>query len=104
MILANLPFMPERASTIAHEIDAIYLFTVALSTVVSILIVAAIIGFIIKFRRKRADQIGHRETAGDWLEITWTVIPTITRRATGRSTTCTCRWDARSSWSSRRRT
>jgi cytochrome c oxidase subunit 2 len=77
MILANLPFMPEQASTIADQIDAIYLFTVALSTVVSLLIVAAIIGFIVKFRRKRADQIGHRETAGDWLEITWTIVPTI---------------------------
>ena len=57
MILANLPFMPEQASTIADQIDAIYLFTVALSTVVSLLIVAAIIGFIVKFRRKRADQL-----------------------------------------------
>jgi cytochrome c oxidase subunit 2 len=77
MILANLPFMPDQASTIAQEIDTIYLFTVALSAVVSTLIVAAIIGFIVKFRRRRADQIGHRETAGEWLEITWTVIPTI---------------------------
>jgi len=77
MILANLPFMPEQASTIAHEIDELYVFTVVLSTVMSLLIIAAILFFIVKYRRKRADEIGHREVAGDWLEITWTVIPAI---------------------------
>lgn len=77
MILANLPFMPERASTIAHDIDALYLFTVALSTGAGLLIVAAIIAFMVRYRRRQADEIGHRETAGDWLEITWTVVPTI---------------------------
>jgi cytochrome c oxidase subunit 2 len=77
MILANLPFMPDRASTIAHEIDALYLFTVTLSVLASALIVGAILTFMVRYRRRRADEIGHRETAGDWLEITWTIIPTI---------------------------
>ncbi|RKZ16152.1 cytochrome c oxidase subunit II [bacterium] len=77
MILANLPFMPEQASTIAHEIDELYVFTVVLSTVVSLLIVAALIWFMVRYKRRSADEIGHRETAGDWLEITWTVIPAI---------------------------
>jgi cytochrome c oxidase subunit 2 len=77
MILANLPFMPDQASSIAQEIDQLYLFTVLISTVASVLIVAAIVWFMVRYRRKRADEIGHRETAGDWLEITWTVIPTI---------------------------
>lgn len=77
MILAKLPFMPERASTIAHEIDTLYLFTVGLSAVATLLISGVIIGFIVKYRRRKADDIGQRETAGDWLEITWTVIPAI---------------------------
>lgn len=77
MILANLPFMPDQASTIAQEIDTLYLFTVGLSTAASLLIVGAIIAFIVRYRRRRADDVGHRETAGDWLEITWTIIPTI---------------------------
>ena len=55
MILANLPFMPEQASTIAHEIDELYVFTVVLSTAVSLLIIAAIFGFIVRYRRKQAD-------------------------------------------------
>lgn len=77
MILAHLPFMPERASTIAKDIDTIYLFTVALSAVATLLIVGVIIGFIAKYRRRNPDDVGHRAHEGKWLEITWTVVPGI---------------------------
>ena len=73
----KLPFMPEQASTTAQDVDTLFAFTVVLSVVASVLIVIALLGFAIRYRRRHAAEIGHREHAGNWLEITWTVIPGI---------------------------
>lgn len=75
--LMKLPFMPEQASTIAAEVDSLYMIAIGLSVFATVGIVGVIIGFIIRYRRRHESEIGHREHAGNWLEITWTVIPGI---------------------------
>ena len=70
----NVPLFPERASTIAGEMDAFYLFLVLITTFFSLLIALLILYFIIKYRKtpeREAQQI-HGSTL---LEIIWTVIP-----------------------------
>jgi len=70
----NFPIFPEQASTMARQVDALYLFLVLLTTFFSLLIAILILFFAIKYRRKperQAEQI-HGSTL---LEIVWTVIP-----------------------------
>ena len=69
--------MPEQASTIAAEVDALYLAAIGLSLFATVGIVTVIIAFVIRYRRRHDSEIGHREHAGNWLEITWTVVPGI---------------------------
>jgi cytochrome c oxidase subunit 2 len=70
----NLPFWPARASTTAGSVDALFIFLVALSALVTVAIVAIIIVFAIQYRRRKgvvAEQI-EGSTA---LEVTWSIIP-----------------------------
>jgi cytochrome c oxidase subunit II len=70
----NLPFWPARASTTAGSVDALFIFLVALSALVTVAIVAIIVVFAIQYRRRKgvvAEQI-EGSTA---LEITWSIIP-----------------------------
>lgn len=75
--LLKLPFMPQQASTIASEVDMLYMVAIGLSLFATVGIVAVLIAFIIRYRRRHESEIGHREHAGNWLEITWTVVPGI---------------------------
>ena len=71
---SNLPLFPEQASTVAGQVDALYLFLILITTFFSLLIAVLIIYFAIKYRRstgRPAEQI-HGSTL---LEIVWTVIP-----------------------------
>ncbi|RPI55399.1 MAG: cytochrome c oxidase subunit II [Acidobacteria bacterium] len=71
----DIPLFPERASTIAGEVDALYFFLVGLSGFFSVLIAGLIVGFAIRFRRRHADEVGAQVHGGLLLEIGWTVIP-----------------------------
>ncbi|HEY2171055.1 MAG TPA: cytochrome c oxidase subunit II [Candidatus Angelobacter sp.] len=70
----NFPIFPEQASSMAGQVDALYLFLVLITTFFSLLIAILILFFAIKYRRtpeRQAEQI-HGSTL---LEIIWTVIP-----------------------------
>src|SRR6201988_3063698 len=70
----TFPLWPARASTTAGSVDALFIFLVILSAMVSVAIFAAIVFFAVRYRRRRgvaAEQI-EGSTA---LEITWSVIP-----------------------------
>jgi cytochrome c oxidase subunit II len=73
-MLSHIPFWPDSASTSAGHEDALYIFLVLVSAIMTMLIFATLIIFALKFRRRRgrsAEQI-EGSTA---LEITWSVIP-----------------------------
>ena len=71
----GIPLFPERASTIAGEVDALYFFLVGLSVVMSVLIATLVVGFAVKFRRRHADEVGAQVHGGLMLELAWTFVP-----------------------------
>ena len=71
----GIPLFPERASTIANEVDALYFFLVGLSVVMSVLIATLVVAFAIKFRRRHKDEVGAQVHGGLMLELAWTVVP-----------------------------
>src|SRR5436190_1896133 len=74
-MLQNLPLFPDSASSFAGQVDGIYLFGVAVSLFFSALIAVLVLVLAIKYRRRRADQIGSDEHPPDILEIVWSVVP-----------------------------
>lgn len=72
---SGIPFFPERASTIASRVDALYFFLVAIAVFFSLLIAGLIVFFAVKYHRRSPDSVGANIHGGLWLEITWTVIP-----------------------------
>jgi len=73
----DLDFFPEAASTIAWEIDALYLFAVAMSVFFTILIFAVMIFISLKFKRRDEDFVPKPVHGSVPLEILWSVIPFI---------------------------
>jgi cytochrome c oxidase subunit 2 len=69
------PLLPERASALAGEVDALFFFIVAVTLVFAVGISIALLFFAIKYRR-RADDARPAEIHGSLaLELTWTLIP-----------------------------
>lgn len=74
---SGIPLMPEQASTISGEVDALYLFLVALTVFFSLLIAGTILYFAVRFRRRRSDEIPPPIAGALKLELLWSVIPFI---------------------------
>ena len=74
---SGTPLFPERASTIAGRVDALYFFLLAVSTFFSLLIAGLIVYYAVKYRRRSPDAVGTVVHGGIVLEIAWTVIPFI---------------------------
>ena len=70
-------FMPQQASTVAPLVDDIYYGIYWLSVVLFVGIVAAMLYFVIKHRRKSRTEIPSGPSHGLVIEVAWTVIPTI---------------------------
>ena len=75
-MLPNAPVFPPVSSTLASKVDTLFFFTLGVSVLFSVLIVATIAIFIVKYRRRRADETG-QEIRGNTLllELTWSLIP-----------------------------
>jgi cytochrome c oxidase subunit II len=77
--MIGFPLFPEVASTIASNVDLLYLFLTVVTAFFTLLIFGAIFYFAVKYRRrpgKRAEQVEEQEAhSGFGLEIAWTVIP-----------------------------
>lgn len=76
-LTGDVPWLPPRASTVAGDVDWLLNFILAITVFFSILILALMVGFVLKYRHrpghKAVPSAGH-STA---LELTWTIIPTI---------------------------
>jgi cytochrome c oxidase subunit 2 len=70
----NVPLWPDRASSLANNVDALYIFLLAVTGFFTILVFVLVTVFAIKYRQRpggRATQI-----EGSYaLEATWTLIP-----------------------------
>ncbi|HWR36129.1 MAG TPA: cytochrome c oxidase subunit II [Clostridia bacterium] len=70
----NLPLFPERASTLAGRVDALYFFLIAVALFFTTLIAVLILVFSIRYRKQR--QLKAKQIEGSLaLELTWTLIP-----------------------------
>lgn len=70
-----IAFAPENASSIAAEVDALYLFLVLLTLIFSVLIAVAIMYFTVKYRRREENEVPEQIEGSLKLEIVWSVIP-----------------------------
>ena len=71
------PLWPERASTVAGQTDALFIFMCVITGTVSILIFVVIFWLAIKYRRTPQNQLAQDYEPPKILEITWIVIPFI---------------------------
>lgn len=70
----NFPLWPARASTAAGNVDALYIFLIIVSGMMTLLVFTAIVIFAARYRHRRgvlAEQI----EGSIPLEITWSIIP-----------------------------
>ena len=70
-----VPFAPEQASSFAGEVDALYLYLVAITAFFTGLIVILVTVFAIKFRRRTATEVPRPYAGSLALETMWSVIP-----------------------------
>jgi cytochrome c oxidase subunit II len=73
----DLPLFPPRASTFAGQVDALYFFLVAMSTVFVVLIFGAVIYFTAKYRRRSVTERPPPIHIDMRLEILWSIVPLI---------------------------
>jgi cytochrome c oxidase subunit 2 len=73
-MLNNFPLWPEQASTMARNVDALYIFLIIVTGMMTLLIFTCLLYFAARFRYRpgvRAEQIEGSKP----LEITWSTIP-----------------------------
>jgi cytochrome c oxidase subunit 2 len=74
---SSFPLFPPAASTVATEMDMLYLFIVAICAFFAVLVVVLVGVFTIKFKRRHADEVGADIHGSLALELTWTFIPLV---------------------------
>jgi len=72
-----LNWLPEQASDIAADVDWLNDVITAISLFFTVAIVGAMLYFAIRYRRKSADDYTPRIEGSSFLEMIWTVVPTI---------------------------
>lgn len=70
-------WLPVDASTMAGDIDSLFYFTYWVSIIIFVAVIAAIVYFVVKYRRKHANERTERVQENHLLELTWIVVPTI---------------------------
>jgi cytochrome c oxidase subunit 2 len=70
----SFPLWPQRASTLAGQVDALYVFLVLLSLFMTVAIFTMILVFAIRYRRRPGVQAEQIEGSHK-LEITWSIVP-----------------------------
>ncbi len=75
--MGGIPLFPEAASSFASEVDALYLFILAVSAFFTVAVSAAVVFFAFRYRRRHPDEIGAHIEGSLPLELAWSIIPTI---------------------------
>jgi cytochrome c oxidase subunit II len=73
-MFSNFPLWPERASTIAGNVDALFIFLLIVSGLMSLLVFACILFFAARYRH-RANVPAEQIEGSTPLELTWSIIP-----------------------------
>lgn len=75
MMPTAFPLFPEQVSTVARDVDALYLFLCALSGFMTLLIFILIFYLALKYRRTPENEIPQEGEPGPLLEAAWIIIP-----------------------------
>jgi cytochrome c oxidase subunit 2 len=75
--VAAIPIRPTAASSIAEGVDHLYFFLTAITLFFTVLIFSTIFFFMVKFRRRSADEQPADTKTHLALELSWTIIPTL---------------------------
>lgn len=67
-MMIKIPFMPESASTVSNQVDAVYLLLVGVSAILTLIVGIAVVVFAIKYRRRPGNEIPVEYKAYPWLE------------------------------------
>jgi len=70
-------WLPDAASTLAGEVDALFWFVFWASTVIFAAVIVAKVYFMFRYRRKDENYIPEPVKESKWLETAWIVLPTI---------------------------
>jgi cytochrome c oxidase subunit 2 len=70
----NLPLWPERASSMASQVDAIYIFLLVVCGMVALLVFTCLLYFAARYRRRPGVEAEQIEGSTP-LELTWSIIP-----------------------------
>jgi cytochrome c oxidase subunit II len=74
-MIGKFAFWPDLASSFAWKVDALYVFILLVTILVSLGVYAAIVAFVVKYKRRSEDEIPEQIEGNLFLEITWSVIP-----------------------------
>lgn len=71
-------WLPPQGSTLAGEVDPLFNFILWASTIMLLLVLALMVGFVWRYRRRKADPgIVTAPIHNTPLELTWTLLPTL---------------------------
>ena len=74
-MIGKFAFWPDLASSFAWKVDAVYIFITLVTGLVTLGIYAAIVAFVVKYKRRSDDEIPEQIEGNLPLEILWSVIP-----------------------------
>src|SRR6516165_6989574 len=65
---------PEQASTFAPQVDALYFFTIGISTFFALVVAVLLVYFAIRYRRRSEDYYPRPIMGSLKLEVSWTIV------------------------------
>jgi cytochrome c oxidase subunit 2 len=74
MLPKYIPLWPERASTVAGHVDALYVFLIAITVFFTVIVFSMVIGFSVRYRKAR-NPIATQIEGSNVLEIFWSAVP-----------------------------
>ncbi len=72
---SSFPLFPPSASSIATEMDLLYLFITAICAFFTVVVTALVVYFTIRYKRRHDAEVGADIHGSLVLELTWTFIP-----------------------------
>ena len=72
---SSIPLLPESASTLSGDVDALYFYLCGVTIFFTLLVAGAIIFFVIRYRRRNPFEIPRPIEGSNRLETLWSVIP-----------------------------
>jgi len=72
---SGFKFFPPQASTLAPEMDHLYLGIVAITALFALVVVVVVVYFAIKYPDDTGDKVGAPVTGSMPLELVWSLVP-----------------------------